>query len=155
MRLKTPHCLVFSGLLLMLPLLVRAEVLVDAWARATPTGSDVGAMYGELTNRGTEAMTVLDVVVPLARHVAIHETRREEGVMRMTASEISLAPHRKMTLRPGGVHIMLTGLMAPLEEGCHYPFSIRWVGGAVTEHRFVAGGMGQMTKPEPGKACPG
>ena len=37
--------------------------------------------------------------------------------MRPVADGIALPPGRKVTLSPGGYHIMLTGLKAPLKEG--------------------------------------
>lgn len=128
------------------------EVAVDAWSRATPPGGKSGAIYGEITNLGAEAIEPQEITMPLARSAMIHETRMEDGVMRMRHATIPLGPGETATLAPGGVHIMLMGLRGSLVEGCVYPFNIRWSTGDVTGHSFVAGGIGQMGKPAAGQS---
>ncbi len=125
-----------------------AEVIIDAWARATPPGGGSGAIYGKFENTGDETVELRSVSMENAGHVMIHETYMDDGMMRMRHSDIRLAPGESAVLEPGGIHIMLMGLKAPLISGCTYTFAAEWDNGERREHRFVVGGLGQMTRPD-------
>jgi Uncharacterized protein conserved in bacteria len=56
---------------------------------------------------------------PAAARVELHEHILEDGVakMREVAAGIPVAPDAPAVLEPGGYHVMLMGLTAPLAEG--------------------------------------
>jgi copper(I)-binding protein len=50
--------------------------------------------------------------------VMLHRSTLENGMMKMSAvDELSISPGEVVTLEPGGMHMMLMGLRATLEEG--------------------------------------
>ena len=51
--------------------------VTDAWARATPPGTPVGAGYLTLHNTGGQALTLLTASSPRAERVELHETRAD------------------------------------------------------------------------------
>lgn len=89
----------------------------DAWARATPPGADVGAIYLTIENTGGDADRLVAVTSPSAGSAMVHQTVSENGVSTMRAAEGSIAPGTKLDMKPGGSHIMLMALKGPLKEG--------------------------------------
>ena len=96
----------------------------DAWARATPTGATAGAAYMTLTSPAGDMLT--GVSTPVAGQAAVHEMRMDGAVMRMRGLEggLVLPPGQAVTLLPGGLHIMLEGLKAPLKQGGTVPLHL-------------------------------
>ena len=95
-----------------------AEIAVmRAWARATPPGASVGAVYITLENKGGVADRLVAITSPAAQSAMLHETLEEGGVSTMREAEGGIAPGTMLEMRPGGAHIMLVGLNAPLKEG--------------------------------------
>ena len=96
----------------------------DAWARATPTGATAGAAYMTLTSPAGDVLT--GASTPAAGQAAVHEMRMDGAVMRMRAVEggLVLPPGQAVTLRPGGLHVMLEGLKAPLKQGGTVPLHL-------------------------------
>lgn len=96
----------------------------DAWARATPTGATAGAAYMTLTSPAGDVLT--SASTPAAGQAAVHEMRMDGAVMRMRAVEggLVLPPGQPVTLRPGGFHVMLEGLKAPLKQGGTVPLHL-------------------------------
>ena len=92
-------------------------VVTEAWARATPPGTSVGAVYVTLENRGPSDDRLVSVASPAAKSAMLHETIEEGGVSTMRESENAIAPGSTIEMKPGGAHIMLTGLTKPLKEG--------------------------------------
>jgi copper(I)-binding protein len=82
---------------------------------STPTNS---ALYLLLRNRGGEADFLEGGWTSAAAAVELHESRMESGVMRMRRVEaVEVPPGGEAELKPGGLHIMLLDLQAPLSEG--------------------------------------
>jgi copper(I)-binding protein len=92
--------------------------LSDLWARATPPGAPTAAGYLTITNNGSEADRLIAVATPSAAMGHIHRTAVTDGVMTMTPVDgIEIAPGERVTLAPGGLHIMFIGLKEPLTAG--------------------------------------
>lgn len=98
------------------------ELLIGhPWARATAGNASNGAAYFSVANSGREGDRLVGVETTLA-HAAIHTNLMEDGVMKMRAQDgIDIPPGGSATLHPGGVHVMLMGLKAPLKEGERFP----------------------------------
>ena len=126
-----------------LPTLVLAAVMVataaaadesrmlrveDPWARATPPGASVGAGYFALVNEGAEADRLLGAESPRAGRVMIHRTIEEDGSTRMEHQDdgVLVPPGARVTFAPGGYHLMLMRLEAPLEKGETVPLTLRF-----------------------------
>lgn len=93
--------------------------VTEAFARASATpGAKTASLYLTLANRGTLPDRLVAVATPAAQMAHVHETMNAEGVMKMRMADgIELAPGASVMLKPGGLHIMLMGLRAPLKKG--------------------------------------
>jgi periplasmic copper chaperone A len=70
-------------------------------------------------NHGADDDVLVSISTPAATTAEVHETKMEGDVMKMRALEKPLAITAGSTiiLEPGGLHVMLTGLKAPLKKG--------------------------------------
>jgi periplasmic copper chaperone A len=102
-----------------------------AWARATPPGSAAGSAYLTVENRGASAARLLAASSPAAREVAVHVTRVDGGVAAMREAALIVPAHGRIPLTPGGMHLMLIGLKAPLQAGSHFELSLNFEPGGV------------------------
>ncbi len=88
----------------------------DAWARATPGGAQTAAVYATIVAPAGDRLTA--VATPAAQKADLHTMTMDNGVMKMRQLDgIDLPAGQAVTLKPGGYHIMLTGLAKPLKEG--------------------------------------
>ncbi|PWE29860.1 hypothetical protein DDZ14_16665 [Maritimibacter sp. 55A14] len=110
-----------------LPGLAAADVIVTApWARASILVSRPGAAYLTLTSDTGDRL--IAVKTPAADRAMLHGTETDaDGVSRMAHIEaLDLSPGETVTLAPGGMHLMLMGLAAKLEEGASFPLILRF-----------------------------
>lgn len=97
-----------------------------AFARATAPGQPAGGAYLRLDNRGP-ADRLLAASADVSQRVEMHEMKMEGDVMRMRQVEaIELPSNKVVELKPGGLHIMLIGLKAPLKAGERFPMTLRF-----------------------------
>ncbi|MGV3571982.1 MAG: copper chaperone PCu(A)C [Ramlibacter sp.] len=103
-----------------------APVAVDgAWARPSVQGQSGTGAFMTLTAR--EPVSLVGVATPVAGVAELHEMRMDGDVMRMRAvGVIDLAPGKPLELKPGGYHLMLMDLKAPLAAGTQVPVSLRF-----------------------------
>ena len=89
-----------------------------AWARATPGGAKTAALYMTLLNKGGADDRLVSVSTPVAGKAEVHSTTTENGVMRLRPVEaLDVKAGTSTILKPGGYHVMLTDLKAPLVAG--------------------------------------
>jgi len=97
----------------------------DAWARATAPGQPSGAIYATIVNRGSADRLV--GVASDAGTAMLHSSDSADGVARMRMlSELPVPASGEVALAPGGTHIMLTGLKAPLTAGSDIGLTLRF-----------------------------
>lgn len=93
---------------------------VNAAAYATAQGAANGAIFLTLRNAGTADDALIAAKSDKAKHVEIHESAVDEttGTMKMRKIDtLEIKAGEETKLVPGGYHIMLMGLDAPLAEG--------------------------------------
>jgi hypothetical protein len=114
--------------------------IVKAWARATPPGARVGAAYVAIENRGAADDSLVGAASPAAHSVMLHETVEENGIAKMRPLDIVNVPADSMVeMQPGGMHMMLMGLSAPLKEGESVPLTLTFErAGTVTVDAGIA-----------------
>jgi len=119
-----------------------AEVQVtQAWARATPGKSTIGAAYATVTAPAGDRL--VGAASPVAASVEIHQHTMEGGVMKMRQIDaVPLPAGQPVTLSPGGYHLMLIDLKAPLVAGQSFPLSLRFEKGGTVETQVTVGGVG-------------
>lgn len=117
----------------------------DAWCRPTPNGAQAAACYLTLEASGDNRVT--GVATPLATSAAIHDMTMEGGVMRMSEMPdgLPLPAGTPMILAPGGKHVMLMGLTAPLVEGISVPLTLTF---SATPAMTVQAAVRQLTERE-------
>ncbi len=99
--------------------------IVHPWARATAALARTGAVYLTLANQGAELDRLLGVATPRARKARLHSHIVEDGIVKMRpVKAIEISPGEQAGLEPGGFHIMLMGLEAPLEAGTAFPLTL-------------------------------
>jgi copper(I)-binding protein len=95
----------------------------DAWARATPGGAQTAAVYVTVESATGDRLT--GVSTPAAQTADLHNMAMNNGVMTMRQVDgIDLPAGQAVTLKPGGYHIMLTGLAKPLADGQSFPMTL-------------------------------
>lgn len=94
-------------------------VIKNAWTRATPPGSKVGAGYVTITNTGRAPDRLIAAKTEIAGRVEIHEMKMINGVMKMRAlpNGVAVAPGATEQLKPGGNHIMFMALKRAIKQG--------------------------------------
>jgi copper(I)-binding protein len=95
-----------------------------AWARATPPGAGVAAVYltivgGDVADRLTGAST------DRAAMTQVHAITEHEGMARMREVDgVAVPPGATVVFAPGGLHLMLMNLEAPLVAGQRFEVTL-------------------------------
>ena len=123
--------------------------IAHPYARATSSGQSMGGGFLKLENSGGADDTLLSAGAEVAKAVELHLMSMEGDVMRMRQVEgIALPAGKTVELKPGGLHIMLMGLKAPLKAGDSFPLKLKFEkAGEVTVNMTVeaaAAGAGGM-----------
>ncbi len=101
--------------------------VTGAWVRATPPNRDVTAAYLVIENRSDRSRELLAVETPAAAYTELHTMRYVDDMMEMEKIESLVVPPRGAAgLEPGGDHIMLFGVAAPLAEGDSVSLTLRF-----------------------------
>jgi copper(I)-binding protein len=108
----------------MLTLAQTAAVKVDgAWARATVQGQKGTGAFMSLTAR--DGAQLIGVSSPVAGVAEVHEMKMEGDVMKMRAvPSLDLPAGKKVELKPGGYHVMMMDLKAPLAKDSTVPVTL-------------------------------
>jgi copper(I)-binding protein len=97
------------------------------WSRPTAAGMPMGVAYFSITNHGNAPDVLLGASTPAAASVQMHQTTITEGMARMRPlTEIVIAPGATVRIEPGGIHLMLVDLKAPLELGKSVPLELQF-----------------------------
>ncbi len=95
------------------------------WARASAGAARAGAAYLRIANAGAKDDRLIGVSAPVADRVELHTHTISDGVMRMRRVDAVPVPGGgSAELKPGGYHVMLIGLRAPLKEGETFPLTL-------------------------------
>jgi copper(I)-binding protein len=102
-----------------------AQVTVSgAWVRGTVHGQTATGAFMQLRSVDGAALVAADS--PVAGIVEIHEMAMENNVMKMRAvPALELPAGRTVELKPGGYHVMLMDLKAPLKKGDTVPIKLK------------------------------
>ena len=93
-----------------------AQVKIDnGWARATVQGQKATGAFMKIT--APQATRLVAVSTPVAGVAEVHEMKMDGGVMKMRAMPaLDLPANQTVELKPGGYHLMLMDLKAPLAK---------------------------------------
>jgi copper(I)-binding protein len=96
-----------------------AEVSIgDPYVRAVPPGQPNSAVFMSLENQTGTSQALVGAESAVSESVELHTHVEEGGMMRMRRIEkVEIPAGETVTLKPGGLHVMLLGLKQPLEPG--------------------------------------
>jgi len=116
-----------------------------AWARTSPPGATNGVVYVQVASPTDDAIVGASVPKDIAGAAELHETMggggtspmanmpemATDGKMTMTpVDEVAVTPKEPAVFEPGGKHIMLTDLAAPLKAGSTFIITLTLKSGA-------------------------
>ncbi|CAG1004336.1 hypothetical protein BURK1_03107 [Burkholderiales bacterium] len=105
------------------PAALAQVAVVDPWVRGTVAAQKSTGAFMQL--RSASDVALVGASSPVAGIVEIHEMKMDGGVMRMSAvRKLGLPAGKTIDLKPGGYHVMLMALKAPLSEGDSVPISL-------------------------------
>lgn len=103
--------------------------VTDAWVRLTPVVGNPSAAYFTL-HGGAEDNRLVSVSSPKAASIELHESRMENGVMKMVVMNgVDLPANATVQFVPGGMHGMMFGVAPELKAGDNIPMTFRFAKG--------------------------
>ena len=98
--------------------------VTDAWARATVQGQKATGAFMKITAKDNTKL--VGVSSPVAGVAEIHEMKVDKEVMKMAAlpNGLDLPAGKSVELKPGGYHVMLMDLKAPLAKDTTVPVTL-------------------------------
>ena len=108
------------------------KVTVNApYVRAVPPVVRTSAAFMQLHSSDAVERFLVSADSPAAGAVELHMHTMDDGVMRMRRiPHIHLPPDQTVSLEPGGLHIMLFDLKAPLSPGEKIPITLNFEDGS-------------------------
>ena len=129
------------------------------WSRATAPSQKVGAVFMEISTRNGAPDRLIGGSSPDAERVEIHNHVMDGGMMRMRRIDgVDIPAEGSVELAPGGYHVMLLGLTAPLFEETVIPLTLVFEKAGAVEIEAVveaAGARGSSMKNDGMKMEPG
>ncbi len=90
----------------------------DPYVRLAPPGAPTTGAFMTLMNHGDKDTKLVKASTPAAKVAELHTHINEGGVMKMRpVAAIDIKAKGEAVLKPGGLHVMLIDLKAPLKEG--------------------------------------
>jgi copper(I)-binding protein len=95
----------------------------DAWVRTTVPGQKASGAFMSITSK--EGAKLVAVSSPVSGVTQVHEMKIEGDIMKMRPVPVLDIPAGKtLELKPGGYHVMLLDLKAPLAKGSTVPLTL-------------------------------
>jgi copper(I)-binding protein len=116
--------LMTAALLALITAPAMADITVkDPWVRATVPQQKATGAFMQIT--APKAARLVEASSPVAGVTEIHEMTMDNDIMRMRAIPgIDLPAGKAVELKPGGYHVMLMDLKAPITEGQDVPVTL-------------------------------
>ncbi len=111
----------------------------DAWVKAADTG--MSAAFGTLENSGTTDLTVVSAESEAATMLELHETVANDSgdmVMQQKEAGFVVPAGGSLELAPGGNHIMLMALTAPIKAGDEVTLTLTLSDGSTVDFTAAA-----------------
>jgi copper(I)-binding protein len=148
--------LTLGAILASTPGVLANDVMVKgAFARASAVSTaKAGAVYMTLSNQAAAPDKLLQITTESAATAEVHESAEKDGVATMRAVEnLEIPAGGSVELKPGGYHLMLMDLKAPLKKGDMIMLQLKFehagivdvmaqVGHVAEEHAHTEGSTG-------------
>lgn len=117
----------------------------DAWIRGIPPSATTTAAFMTIHNAGSDEAVLKSAGCEIAETVQIHTMEQVGEIMKMKeVSELRIPADGQAILAPKGYHIMLIGLVRPINEGETIPLSLNFTDRATVVIDAVVKKWGSM-----------
>ncbi len=108
------------------PWKIEGVLVEQAWARVMPGGSKAGAVYLTIHNTSLTDDLLLAVDSPAARETSVHQSVVKDDIAKMKPMPfgVEVKSGTEVIMKPGAMHIMLTGLTGALQPGDQLPVTM-------------------------------
>lgn len=102
--------------------------VTDVWARTTPPGTTVGAVYLTVSSETADALVGADVDTSIAASAMLHSTLTSAGgeTSMEPLDELDVPAGGELVLEPAGSHIMLVDLAGSLDGGASFELTLHF-----------------------------
>ena len=94
--------------------------VAGAWAKATPPGRETTALYMTILNNSDQEDVFVGATTPIAEKVEIHDSTKKNAIL----SSVTLKRSESLALKPGGIHLLLSGLKHQLLPREKFPITL-------------------------------
>lgn len=106
-------------------------VVQDPYVRLAPPNAPATGAFMVIRNNGDKDVKVLKADNPVSKVTELHTHLNEGGVMKMRpVPAIDIKAKGEAVLKPGGLHVMLIDLKAPMKEGDVVPITLTFDDGS-------------------------
>ncbi len=140
--------LTLGTILALSPGVMASDVMVmHAFARASAVSTaQAGTVYMTLMNHGAAPDKLLSITTQAAAMAMLHESTESSGVSSMKEmSGLEIPAGGSVELKPGGIHIMLMGLNAPLKKGDTLKLSLNFEHAGKVDVEAKIGAVAQLS----------
>lgn len=125
----------------------------EPYVRLAPPNAPATGAFMVIKNNGDKDVKVLKASNPVSNITELHTHLNEGGVMKMRpVPSIDIKAKGEAVLKPGGLHVMLIDLKAPMKEGDVVPITLNFDDGSSKQvDAKVVRPMPAMAAPMPHK----
>jgi periplasmic copper chaperone A len=103
----------------------------DPYVRLAPPNAPATAAFMVIRNAGDKDVKVVKADNPVSKVTELHTHLNEGGVMKMRpVPAIDVKAKGEAVLKPGGLHVMMIDLKAPMKEGDTVPLTLTFDDGS-------------------------
>lgn len=103
----------------------------DPYVRLAPSNAPATGAFMVIKNNGDKDVKVVKAANPVSKVTELHTHLNEGGVMKMRpVPAIDIKAKGEAVLQPGGLHIMMIDLKAPMKEGDVVPITLTFDDGS-------------------------
>lgn len=103
----------------------------DPYVRLAPPNAPATGAFMVIKNNGDKDIKVVKAANPVSKVAELHTHLNEGGVMKMRPVQaIDIKAKGEAVLKPGGLHVMLIDLKAPMKEGDVVPITLTFDDGS-------------------------
>ena len=103
----------------------------DPYVRLAPPNAAATGAFMVIRNTGDKDVKVIKADNPVSKATELHTHLNEGGVMKMRpVPAIEIKAKGEAVLKPGGLHVMMIDLKAPLKEGDSVPITLTFDDGS-------------------------
>jgi hypothetical protein len=115
------------------------------WARASAGRAKNGVVFMTIANNGQATDRLVKISTPVAMKASLHRSEMAGGLMHMRLVEaLAVEPGEPTVLKPGGLHVMLMGLKAPLKKGQAFTLTLTFENAGSVDVAVETQGPGAM-----------